>query len=135
MAVNAARLGLDVAFAAGDLLAPLQTGLLDGRVDAVVCNPPYVADGDRLTLAPEIVRHEPPGALFAGPDGLETVRRLVAQAGAERVAWLALEVGAGQADAVATLLRAGGYDDLEARPDLAGIPRVVIARRVGTRLC
>jgi release factor glutamine methyltransferase len=124
---NAARLGLDVSFAAGDLLAPLQTGLLDGRVDAVVCNPPYVADGDRLTLAPEIVRHEPSGALFAGDDGLRTIRRLVAQAGAARVAWLALEVGAGQADTVTALMRAAGYREVETHPDLASIPRVLTA--------
>ena len=66
---NALLLGLDVAFAHGDLLAPVS-----GRVDAVLSNPPYVEDG--APLAPEIARYEPPGALFAGPDGLAVYRRL-----------------------------------------------------------
>ena len=66
---NAAALGLDVTFVVGDLLGG-QAG------DAVLANPPYVADG--LPLAPEIARYEPRGALFAGADGLDVIRRLVA---------------------------------------------------------
>ena len=61
--------GARVKFLFGDLLEPVS-----GPVDAVVSNPPYVADGERL--APEIVRYEPRVALFAGPDGLDVVRRL-----------------------------------------------------------
>jgi release factor glutamine methyltransferase len=118
---NAARLGLDVGFAEGDLLAGV------GPVDAVLSNPPYVAEGDRALLAPEIVRHEPPGALFAGADGLDVIRRLVpAAAGA---ALLAIEVGAGQAGAVAGLMRAAGFAGVQARRDLAGVERVVVGRR------
>ena len=72
-------------------------------------NPPYVADSERSSLAPEILRHEPPGALFAGPDGLDAIRGLAAQAGGRaRVRLIALEVGAGQAGAVVELLRAAG---------------------------
>ena len=67
------RLGLDVTFAQGDLLAGL-------TVDAVVSNPPYVADG--ALLMPEVARYEPAGALFAGADGLAVIRRLVIGAGA-----------------------------------------------------
>ena len=78
---NAARLGLDVRFARADLLDGV------GEVDAVVSNPPYVEDG--AELAPEIARHEPAGALYAGLDGLDVVRRLVAQAGERGVAFLA----------------------------------------------
>jgi release factor glutamine methyltransferase len=118
---NAARLGLDVTFARGDLL-----DAVDGELDAVVSNPPYVAEGARL--APDILRHEPPGALFAGPDGLDVVRRLVPQAAA-RAAFVALEIGEGQAAEVAGLLRDAGMTSTEIRPDLAGIERVVIGRR------
>ena len=119
---NAARLGLDVAFAQGDLLAAV-----GGGVDAVLSNPPYVAAG--AAVMPE-VRHEPEVALFAGgDDGLDVVRRLVAQAAERGVALLAVELGEGQAPAVQTLARAAGFAAAEARLDLAGIERVVVARR------
>jgi release factor glutamine methyltransferase len=118
---NAERLGLDVAFVEGDLLDGA------GRVDAVVSNPPYVEDG--APLAPEISRHEPPGALFAGADGLAVIRRLVEQVAASAARFVALEVGMGQAGAVAGVLRAAGFPRIEVRADLAGIDRVVAGRR------
>jgi release factor glutamine methyltransferase len=110
---NAARLGLDVQFAVADLLDAA------GAADAVLANPPYVEDGARL--APEL-GHEPSSALLAGPDGLDVIRRLVA---ARRAPLLALEVGAGQARAVAAMLDG----EVEVLRDLAGIERVVVARR------
>jgi release factor glutamine methyltransferase len=109
---NAQRLGLDVAFHAGDLLDGV------GTVDAVLANPPYVESGAQL---PPELAHEPAAALFAGEDGLDVIRRL-ATADARL---LALEVGAGQAPAVAELL--GG--EIEVLRDLAGIERVVVSRR------
>jgi len=118
---NAARLRLAVEFLHGDLLADA------GCCDAVLSNPPYVAEGERSSLAPEIVRHEPPQALFAGADGLDVIRRLVpAAAGASL---LAIEVGSGQAGAVAALLEAAGFGDVHAHLDLAAIERVVVGRR------
>jgi release factor glutamine methyltransferase len=113
---NAERLGLDVTFVAGDLLAGV-------HADAVLSNPPYVADGTRLM--PEIARWEPAGALYAGPDGLAVIRRLVPAAAGARL--LALEVGGGQADAVAELM--GGFAAVKRIRDLAGIERVVVGRR------
>jgi len=120
---NADRLGLDVAFAHGDLLDPVQ-----GPLDAVLSNPPYVAEGDRLSLAAEITRFEPAAALFAGADGLAVLRRLVPAAAARGARLLALEVGAGQAEAVAALIRDAGWPEVEAHRDLAGIERVVVGR-------
>jgi release factor glutamine methyltransferase len=122
---NAAALGLDVAFAEGDLLAGVE------ECDAILSNPPYIADGDRASLAPEIVHHEPAAALFAGADGLDVIRRLVpAAASALAVAGLlAIEVGEGQASAVAALLEAEGFAEVHARPDLAGIERTVVGRK------
>jgi release factor glutamine methyltransferase len=108
---NARRLGLDVDFAEADLVPP-------GEWDAVVCNPPYVRDGDAVD--PEVL-HEPAGAVRGGPDGLDVVRRLVAAVAAPL---LAFEIGEGQAGAVRALL-AGRR--LEVRRDLAGIERVVVA--------
>jgi release factor glutamine methyltransferase len=115
---NAARLGLDVEFAAGDLLDAVA-----GPLDAAVSNPPYVAAGDRL---PPDVGHEPREALYGGPDGLDVIRRLVAAA--RGVPFLALEVGAGQAAEVAGLMRAGGWPDVQFIRDLAGHERVVVGR-------
>jgi release factor glutamine methyltransferase len=112
---NGRRLGLDVAWAHGDLLA--------GAVgDAVVSNPPYVQEG--AALAPEL-GHEPDEALFAGPGGLEVYERLVPAATASGARWLCLEVGEGQAAAVRALLP-GGWDS-DVRRDLAGIERAVAA--------
>jgi len=111
---NAARLGLEVELVAGDLLAPVA-----GAVDAVVSNPPYVRDGERL--APELA-YEPAEALHGGPDGLAVMRRLAEAA--RDVPFVAVEVGAGQAREVASMLGA-----TELIRDLAGIERVVVARR------
>jgi len=121
---NASRLRLDVQWLHADLLSGV------GDFDAILCNPPYVAESERAALAPEIVRHEPPEALFAGPDGLDTIRALLAQL-AERpdVRLLALEIGAGQAPAVAALARAAGFDAIRFERDLARVQRVVVAER------
>jgi release factor glutamine methyltransferase len=110
---NAQRLNLDVEFAVADLLEAA------GDADAVLANPPYVEQGAQL---PPEIAHEPPQALFAGPDGLDVIRRLI---DACEAPLLALEVGAGQAAAVAQLM--GG--DTEIVNDLAGIARVVVGRR------
>ena len=118
---NATRLGLDVAFHEADLLDGI------GPVDAVLSNPPYVEDG--AALAPEISRHEPRGALFAGPDGRGVIDRLIAAAAASPARLLALEVGAGQAPDVAAGVRAAGFGMVDVLRDLAGIERVVSGRR------
>jgi release factor glutamine methyltransferase len=122
---NGGRLGLEVGWLAADLLA----GVPDA-FDALLGNLPYVATSERSQLSPEILRHEPPGALFAGPDGLDVFRALVPQlAGRARLQLIALEVGAGQAAAVLELLGGAGYTRLRAHPDLAGIERVVVGER------
>jgi release factor glutamine methyltransferase len=123
--LNANRLGLDVQWLHADLLAGLGEGF-----DAILSNPPYVAESERALLAPEIVRHEPLEALFAGPDGLSVIRALLAQlAHLPHVRLLALEIGAGQAPAVAELTRAAGFDSVRFERDLAGIQRVLVAER------
>ncbi len=120
---NAARLGLGgrVDFALADLLE----GAGDGP-DAVVSNPPYVAEVDRAALAPEITGHEPARALFAGDDGLDVLRRLVAQIAAPTT-YVALEVGDGQAGVVRGLFPAEW--STSTRQDLARVQRVVVATR------
>jgi release factor glutamine methyltransferase len=122
---NGERLGLHVEWLQADLLA----GVPD-EYDAILSNPPYIAESERAALAPEIVRHEPPDALFAGADGLDCIRALIAQAGArERVRMIALEHGAGQASAVRALMQASGPTEVRSERDLAGIERVTVGRR------
>jgi len=121
-AANAKRLGLEVRLREGDLLAGVT-----GSLAAVVSNPPYVEDG--AVLAPEIARFEPALALRAGPDGLDVLRRLVPAIGVSTACLAALEVGAGQAAAVAALLREAGFPVVATIRDLAGIERVVAGRR------
>jgi release factor glutamine methyltransferase len=116
---NAVLLGL------GDRVELACSDLLGGRrFDAVLANLPYVAAG--AALAPEIAGFEPPSALYAGADGLDLVRRLVAEAAG--VALLALEISPEQADTVEGLLLAAGFGSVERRRDLAGRERVVIGR-------
>jgi len=122
---NGERLGLRVDWSHADLLV----GVPD-EFDAILSNPPYVAESQRAALAPEIVRHEPPGALFAGPDGLDCIRALIAQVAARgQVRTIALEHGVGQADAVAELMGAAGFREIRAERDLAGIERVTVGCR------
>jgi release factor glutamine methyltransferase len=116
---NAARLGLDISFERGDLLA--------GRhgFDAVLANLPYVSANS--PLPPEIVEYEPAEALFAGADGLAVLRRLVGML--DGVPLVALEVGFDQASAVAALLSTAGFARVERLHDLAGHERVVVGTR------
>jgi release factor glutamine methyltransferase len=118
---NGLRLGVAVEFIQSDLLA---SSLLPSRFDAVLANLPYVATGSEL--APEIARYEPAGALFAGADGLDVIRRFVENPPDSEL--IALEVGFDQARAVAALLT-DGFQSVEALRDLAGHERIVVARR------
>jgi release factor glutamine methyltransferase len=115
---NAQRLGLDVEFVEGDLLDGVE-----GPIDAVVSNPPYIDDGTRLV--PEIARYEPDVALFGGADGLDVYRRLAPAAAA---AFVAFEVAGWLAEPVSELLEAEGFATSVIQ-DLAGIDRVVVGRR------
>ena len=125
---NAEHLGLAgrAAFVACDFGAALA-----GSCDLVVSNPPYIATPDIATLAPEVRDFDPRGALDGGSDGLTAYRAIAADA--RRLlapgGWLVVEVGIGQADAVAALLAGGGLEPAEApRRDLSGVPRVVTGR-------
>ncbi len=123
---NSGRLGIDVSWVRADLLLELPDDY-----DVVLCNPPYVAEHERASLAPEILRHEPPEALFAGEDGLAVIERLIGQLRARpRVRVVLLEVGAGQAGRVGKMLADAGFSSVRAIRDLAGIERVLHAERV-----
>jgi len=126
---NAERNGVAerIRFLEGDLLGPVA----GEKFDFVVSNPPYVAESDRGSLAVEVREYEPAQALFAGRDGLDVYRRLIPNARTAPVpgGFLALEIGYGQDSAVAGLLAASGFEQIEFTADLQGIPRVASARR------
>ena len=100
------------------------------RFDIIVSNPPYVQSDDP---ALDRLRFEPVGALAAGPDGLDAIRVLAADCAAILAddGVLLIEHGAEQAGAVAALLADHGWTDIRCHDDLAGLPRVTVARRGG----
>ena len=125
---NARRLGLAgrVRLAEGSLFEPVAGECYD----LVVSNPPYVAEAEAASLAPEL-RHEPRQALFGGPDGLAVLRPLVdGLAGALRPggAW-AVEVSPEQVPLLEGWCREVGLGGTQVHRDLAGLPRVVSGRR------
>ncbi len=125
---NANRLGVAdrAAFLAGDWGQALAGGF-----DLVVANPPYVAAPEFGVLAPEVARFDPRLALVAGEDGLEAYRALAPfVAGLLTAGGLAvLEVGAGQAPAVVSILADAGLAGMESIDDLAGVQRCVCGRK------
>ena len=119
---NAAALGLDVGILQGDLLEAI-----DGPLDLVTCNPPYVPLEARASLPREVLA-DPAPAVFGGP---EIVGRVYAQAFTRLRAggWVVVEIEESTADEVEALARETGYDRVSVHTDLAGRPRVVAARR------
>jgi release factor glutamine methyltransferase len=99
----------------------------DENFDLIVSNPPYVAEGE--VLEPQVRDFEPASALFAGPDGLDVYRRLIPQAYAalKPGAWLLMEIGQGQREALAEMLTV--WENVSFISDLQGIPRVACATR------
>jgi release factor glutamine methyltransferase len=121
---NAERLGLAGRVELVEAMLPAEPG----EFDLVLANLPYVAESEWGGLEQEVTKWEPREALLAGPDGLDVLRTAIPVAAAAAPV-VALEVGAGQAEAVGELLFAAGMTTVETRPDLAGIPRVVWGRR------
>ena len=121
---NADRLSLDVSFRCGDLLE----GVPAASFDLIVCNPPYIPSSDCPALQPEVL-YEPVLALDGGPDGLSLYRRIASEAFPvlSPGGFLLLELGAGQAPAVASLLAGNHFTVLETRRDYAGIERMILA--------
>ena len=121
---NARRLGLAIEL----VESSWWHGLAGRRFDLVLANPPYVAEGDPHLQA---LRHEPRAALTPGGDGLAALAEIVAGAPAQVGAggWIALEHGFGQGAAVREMLAAGGWGEIQTRPDLAGLARATAARR------
>ena len=127
---NAAKLlgpGHRITFAQGDLYQGVE-----GDFDIVCSNPPYISEAEYATLAREVTLYEPREALVAGPEGTEFHRR-IAEGAREKLkpgGWLLMEIGAEQrATLTAILGQTEWFEEIRFRTDLAGLDRVVIARR------
>lgn len=123
---NAERLKVSVCFAQSNVLEAITR---EANFDFVVSNPPYVGlnEADKVQ---EVVKHyEPQMAVFAGDEGLDVIRRLIPQAfeALRDGGWLLMEIGYSMSEAVMALLK--DWQDVHSVPDLAGIPRVIVARK------
>ncbi len=123
---NATALGAAVTFLAGDLYAPLPP---EQRFDVIVSNPPYLPTGELAGLQREVQR-EPRLALDGGADGLDLLRRVVAGAPARLATGglLLLEMHESHLESLPALCLAAGFASAEVRRDLAGLPRLTMAR-------
>jgi release factor glutamine methyltransferase len=134
---NAARYEIceHITWLEGDLLGALAGQVLEGQVDVIVSNPPYIAEANWATLQPEVRLFEPRGALVAGPQGTELHERLLQEAGRylSPGGALIMEIGAGQARTMRRIVeQIPFYRFLRLVCDEAGLERVVIVERVGT---
>jgi release factor glutamine methyltransferase len=119
-----------IALHSGDVTDPMLFMELEGLVDLVVCNPPYVPDG--TPVPPEVRNHDPHEAVFGGRDGLDVVRHVVACAARllKPGGGVAIEHDDTHGGSVPALLRARRVlTDVREHPDLAGRPRFATARR------
>ena len=127
---NGASCELEIEWLSGDLFAAVE-----GDFDLVVSNPPYVKSGDLDRLEPEVRDHEPRLALDGGADGLDCYRRIAHQA-SDHIrpgGYLLLEVSDGQSAEVEKLLaEVGRFAEVQTKPDLNEVPRVVVARASST---
>ena len=123
---NAASLELDnTSFSHSDLFSNIV-----GSFDGIVANLPYIPDSERSTLAKEVM-HDPPLALFSGPDGLDLIRRFIPQAfqHLNPGGWIALEIGHDQASQVCEILNYSSFTAIAVETDLSGIARFPHALR------
>jgi release factor glutamine methyltransferase len=123
---NAERLNARVLLAQSDVLDAVTR---DASFDFVVSNPPYVGLNEAGQVQEVVKHYEPHMAVFAGDEGLDVIRRLIPQAfeALRGDGWLLIEIGYAMADAVMALL--GAWHNVHAVADLAGIPRVIVARK------
>ena len=121
-----------IEFIEGDLFAPLLNRGLEGAIDFVASNPPYVAEVNTDSLQREVRDWEPPAALYGGEAGLCFYDRLLAQSRSFVGAggYLVCEIGYGQLDAVSHMIDHEAWELVDIRADLQGIPRTLTIRRI-----
>ncbi|MEX0828914.1 MAG: peptide chain release factor N(5)-glutamine methyltransferase [Nitrospirales bacterium] len=131
---NALNHGMDsrIFWLAGDLLAPLLSSGLAGKVTAIIANLPYISHDEWERLSPDVKDFEPRLALDGGPDGLDVYRRLLEEAPNVLASEgrLLMEIGIGQADRLCQEVAASAsFEVINVQPDSQGIPRMICLRR------
>jgi release factor glutamine methyltransferase len=131
---NMAFLALDdrVEFRSGDLLEPFDSAEFHGRVDMLVCNPPYISSSKVDVMPHEIVGHEPRLAFDGGPLGIRILVRLISEASRflRGGGWLAFEIGLGQGPGIRKRIeQSSDYAEVNEIVDKDGEPRALLARR------
>lgn len=116
----------NVTFLQGDLFGPFKEEEL---FDLIISNPPYIRSGDIIGLQPEIIEWESKTALDGGEDGLDFYRRIIPSARGylKDRGMLMLEIGAGQADDTADMIKSAGYSQIRIIKDYNGIERILEA--------
>lgn len=121
-----------IRFLEGDLYEPLEELDIRGQADIITANPPYIRSGDLPMLQPEVRDYEPKIALIAGPEGIEIQQRVLATSPEflKKHGALIMEMGMGQAEELKRMVaETGAYSTQEILKDLAGIDRVIVARK------
>lgn len=128
--VNREKVDPRVELLEGDLFEPLSADL-EGNIDVIVSNPPYIADNERTALPSDVLDHEPHIALFSGADGTSIIERIVEDAPRwlRPGGWLMIEISPHLQTVVPRLLQQHGFGDVALHPDLAARPRVVEGHR------
>jgi release factor glutamine methyltransferase len=129
---NIARHGLmnRIKLLQGDLFEPVIAGLGPAKFDLIVCNPPYVSEPEYEKLAPNVKDFEPKSALTAGKDGLDIIKKIIADANQhlKPTGTLMLEIGNEQGNAVQKLLETAGYfGDVKIDKDYSNLDRLALA--------
>ena len=127
---NAAENKVSIDFYESDLFTNVPAEW-QGRLDAIVSNPPYIPKKDIEELMTEVKDFEPMNALDGGEDGLDFYRAIVEQGRdwLREGGWLFFEIGYDQGEALRSLLNESGYTEVEIRQDLAGLDRVAMGRK------
>ncbi len=127
-----------ITFLQGSFLEPLKNLGLEGKIDIMLSNPPYVSKKNMEKLQPEIKEYEPPLALYGGKDGLDSYRTIIPQSlpYVKKEGYLILEIGYGQAEGVKEpFAKHPSYGEIEIIKDLSGIERVVKAKNLARKNC
>ncbi|MBN1504392.1 MAG: peptide chain release factor N(5)-glutamine methyltransferase [Candidatus Eisenbacteria bacterium] len=115
----------------GDLFAAEGLESIRGEIDLMTANPPYIPSSEIASLEPEVSAHEPLVALDGGSDGLVLARRILREGRPflKSRGWFLIEIGAGQSKAVTDMAVSNGLEEVRTVRDLAGIERVLVARK------